>query len=162
MNKKYEIQCAVRECTIKRDRKESVPIHRFPKRGDAGQRWIEARANSYLSRLQYFQVVERKFFVCYRHFDEQYLYQKRNSVFLLKCGAVPTLNLPSGSYMQCAQIANWGTDRYGHDCTPYPCEASRERQRGTLLLFLSCRSCVRERHLQLLLILLASSLQCYF
>ena len=59
MNKKYEIQCAVRGCSNKRGRKESVPIHRFPKRGDAGQRWIETCANSYLSRLEYCQVVER-------------------------------------------------------------------------------------------------------
>ena len=63
MNKKYEIQCAGRGCTTKRGRKESVPIHRFPKRGDAGQRWIEACANFYLSRLEYRQVIERKFYV---------------------------------------------------------------------------------------------------
>ena len=52
MDKKYEIQCAVRGCTTKRRRNESVPIYRFPKRGDAGQRWIGACANSYLSRLE--------------------------------------------------------------------------------------------------------------
>ena len=63
MNKKYEIQCAVRRCTIKRGWKESVPIHRFPKRGDVGQRWIEACANFYLSKLEYVQVVEGKFYV---------------------------------------------------------------------------------------------------
>ena len=63
MNKKYEIQCAVRGCTTKRGRKESVLIHRFPKRGDSEQRWIEACANSYLSRLEYRQVVEKKFFL---------------------------------------------------------------------------------------------------
>ena len=34
MDKKYVIQCAVRECATKRRRNESVPIHRFPKRGD--------------------------------------------------------------------------------------------------------------------------------
>ena len=32
MNKKYEIQCAVRGCTTKKRQKESVPIHRFPER----------------------------------------------------------------------------------------------------------------------------------
>ena len=97
MNKKYEIQCIVSGCTTKRGRKESVPIHRFPKRGDAGQRWIEACANPSLSRLEYRQVVERKSFVCHRHFDEQYFKQKGNGAFLLKCDAVPTKNLPSGS-----------------------------------------------------------------
>ena len=66
--------------------KESVPTHRFPKRGDAGQRWIEACANSYLSRLEYLQVVERQYFVCHRSFDEQYYYQKRNGAFFLKGG----------------------------------------------------------------------------
>ena len=60
MNKKYEIQCTVRRCTTKRGRTKSVPIHRFPKRGDAGQQCIETCANSYLSRLEYFQVVEKK------------------------------------------------------------------------------------------------------
>ena len=84
MNKIYEIQCAVRGCTTKRGRKESALIHRFPKREDIGQRWIEACAKSYLSRLEYPQVVGRKFFVFHRHFDEQYFYQKRNGAFLLK------------------------------------------------------------------------------
>ena len=97
INKKYEIQCAVRGCTTKRGRKESVPNHRFPKRGNAGERWIEDCTNSYLSRLEYLQVIEKQFFVCHRHFDEQYFYQKRNGAFLLNCGAVPTLNLPLGS-----------------------------------------------------------------
>ena len=40
MDKKYVIQCAVRGCSTKKSQKESVPIHRFPERGDAGQRWI--------------------------------------------------------------------------------------------------------------------------
>ena len=48
-----------------------------------------------------------------------------------------------GSARQCAQIANRGT--YKHDCTPYPCEASRERWRGALLLIFHCRSHTRER-----------------
>ena len=40
MDKKYVIQCAVRRCTTKKRQKKSVPIHRFPKRGDAGRmRW---------------------------------------------------------------------------------------------------------------------------
>ena len=99
MGKKYVIQCAVRGCTTKKHQKESVPIYHFPKRGDAGQRWIEACANSYLSRLGYVQVVERQYFVCHRHFDEQYYCQKINGVFLLKSSAVPTLNLLSGSDM---------------------------------------------------------------
>ena len=43
------------------------------------------------------------------------------------------------------------------DCTPYSCEASRERQRGALLLFFPCSSRTRERLLLLLLILLAPS-----
>ena len=47
------------------------------------------------------------------------------------------------------QIVNQGT--YRRDCTPYSCEASRERRRGALFLFLPGRSCVRERHLLLLL-----------
>ena len=56
----------------------------------------------------------------------------------------------SGSkYGQCAQIAKRGT--YRHDCTPYSCEASRERRRGALLLFYTCRSRTRERLLLLLL-----------
>ena len=71
---------------IKKRQKESVPINRFPNRGDAGQRWIEACANSYLSRLEYLQVVERQYFVCHRRFDEDYYQQKRNGAFLLKCG----------------------------------------------------------------------------
>ena len=66
MNSKYEIQCAVSGCTSKRGRKESVPIHRFSNRGDAGQRWIEASGNFYLSRLEFLQVVERKLFVYHR------------------------------------------------------------------------------------------------
>ena len=61
MNKENEIQYVVRECTTERGRKESVPIHQFPKRGDAGQRWIEDCTDSYLSRLEYRQGVERKF-----------------------------------------------------------------------------------------------------
>ena len=69
MDEKYVIQCADRGCT-KRVQKESVPIHRFRKREDARQRWIEACANSYLSRLEYPQVLERQYFVCHRHFDE--------------------------------------------------------------------------------------------
>ena len=72
MNKKYEIQCAVYGCTTKKRQNESVRIHRFPKRGYAGQRWIETCANSYLSRLEYLQVVKRQYFVCHRHFDELY------------------------------------------------------------------------------------------
>ena len=91
MNTNYEIQCAVRGCTSKRGRKKNGYIHRFPKRENAGQRWIEACANPYLSRLEYLQVVENKFFVCHRHFDEQCFYQNRNGAFLLKYGAVPTL-----------------------------------------------------------------------
>ena len=43
-----------------------MTIHRFPKRGDARQRWIEACVNSYLLRLEYLQVVERKVFVWHR------------------------------------------------------------------------------------------------
>ena len=97
MDKKYVIQCAVSGCTTKRGRKGGVPIHRFPKRGNAGQRWIDACANPYLSRLEYLQVVEGKYFVCHQHFEEKYYYQKRNGAFLLKSGAVPTLNLPSSS-----------------------------------------------------------------
>ena len=62
MNKKYEIQCAIRGCTTKRGRKGSMPIHLCPKRGDAGQQWIEGCVNSNLSRLEYRQVVERKIF----------------------------------------------------------------------------------------------------
>ena len=45
-----------------------MPIHRFPKIEDARQRWIETFANSYLSRLEYRQVLERKPFICHRHF----------------------------------------------------------------------------------------------
>ena len=40
MNTKYEIECAVSECTSKRGWKKNVSIHRFPKRENAGQRWI--------------------------------------------------------------------------------------------------------------------------
>ena len=57
--------------------------------------------------------------------------------------------------MQCAQIANRGTCK--RDCTPYSCEASRERWRGALLLFFPCLSRTREWLLPLLLILLAPS-----
>ena len=64
-----------------------MPIHRFPKREDAGQRWTEACANSYLSSLEYLQLVERQYFV-------------------LMCGAVPTLNLPAGSDMSCLSDVN--------------------------------------------------------
>ena len=77
MDKKYVIQCAVRGRTTKKRQKECVLIYRFPKRGDVGQRWIEACANSYLSRLEYLQVVKRQYFVCHRHFDEQYYYKKK-------------------------------------------------------------------------------------
>ena len=41
---------------------------------------------SYLSKLEYLQVVERQYFVCHRHFHEDYYYQKRNGAFLWKCG----------------------------------------------------------------------------
>ena len=99
MNTKYKIQCAVHGCTSKRGLKKNVSIHRFPKRKNAEQRWIEACTNPYLSRLEYLQVLERQFFVCHRHFDEQCFYQKRNVAFLLKYGAVPRLNLPPGSDM---------------------------------------------------------------
>ena len=99
MDQKYVIQCAVRGCTTKKRQKKCVPIHRFLKRGDARQRWIEDCANSYLSRLKYLQVVKRKYLVCHRHFDGQYYYRKRNGAFFLKCGAVPTLNLPPSSDM---------------------------------------------------------------
>ena len=88
MNKKYEIQCAVRRCTTKRGRKERVTIHRFPKRGDTGKRWIEACAISYLSRLEYRQIVERKFYVLYpqtcrnlKHFYK--IHQKYNHEFCI-------------------------------------------------------------------------------
>ena len=97
MNKKCEIQRAVRRCTTKKHQKGIVPIHQFPKRGDAGKRWIEACANSYLSRLEYRQITERIFFVCHQHFDEQYFNQKSNGASLLKCGAVSTINLPSAT-----------------------------------------------------------------
>ena len=60
---KYGIQCAVRGCTAKRRRNESMPIYRLSKRGDLGQQRIEACANSYLSKLEYQQVVGRKYFV---------------------------------------------------------------------------------------------------
>ena len=59
------------------------------------------------------------------------------------------------TWAQCAKIANRGT--YRHDCTPYPCEASRERRRNALLLFLPCRSRSRERFLLLLIILAPST-----
>ena len=36
---------------------KNVSIHRFPKRENAGQRWVEAWANPYLSRLEYLQVL---------------------------------------------------------------------------------------------------------
>ena len=62
MNKEDEIQYVVRECTTERVRKENMPIHQFPKRRDAGQRWIEACTDSYLSRLEYRQREERIFF----------------------------------------------------------------------------------------------------
>ena len=97
MNSKYEIQCAVSGCTSKRGRKNNISIHRFPKEENAGQRWIEACSNPCLSRLGYLEVLGRQFFICHRHFDEQYFYQKRNGAFLLKYGAFPTLNLPSCS-----------------------------------------------------------------
>ena len=77
--------CTVRGCNIQKRQKESVPIRRFPKRGDAEQRWIETFANSYLSRLEHLQIVKRQYFVGHQHFDEQYYYQKRNGAFLLKC-----------------------------------------------------------------------------
>ena len=57
MNKKYEIQCAVRECTARRGRNGSLPIYWFPKKVDAEKWWIEAYVDSYLSRLEYRQVV---------------------------------------------------------------------------------------------------------
>ena len=40
MDEKYVIQCAVRgrTYTTKKRQKKGVTIHRFPKRGDAGQR----------------------------------------------------------------------------------------------------------------------------
>ena len=88
-----------------------MPIHRFPKRGDAGQRWIEACANSYLSRLEYLQVVKIKYFFCHRNFDYQYYYRKGNGASLLKCGAVPTLYLSSGSDMAIESDVNINTSR---------------------------------------------------
>ena len=106
MDTKYEIQCTVRRCTSKRGRKKNVSIYRFPKRENTGQRWIEACANPYLSRLKYLQVTERQLFVCHRHFDEQSFYQKRNGDFLLKCGSVSTLNVSSGSDMSCQSDVN--------------------------------------------------------
>ena len=45
------------------------------------------------------QVMERQYYVCHGHFDQQYCYQKKNGAFLLECGAVPKLNLTSGSDM---------------------------------------------------------------
>ena len=39
-NKYFTIHYAI---ATKRGRKESIPIHRFLKRGDAGQRWIEMK-----------------------------------------------------------------------------------------------------------------------
>ena len=33
-------------------------------------------------------------------------YKKKNDAFLLKCGAVPTLNLPSGSDLSCQSDVN--------------------------------------------------------
>ena len=65
MDKKYVIQCAIHGCTTERSWKESVPIHRIPKRGDVGEGWIEASASCYLSRIEYLQVVERQYFVCH-------------------------------------------------------------------------------------------------
>ena len=105
VNTKYEIQCAVRGCTSKRGRKKNVSIYRFPKRENAGQRWIEACANPYLSRLEYLQVL-RQFFVCHRNLNEQCFYQKRNGAFLLKYSAVPTLNLPPASDISCQSDVN--------------------------------------------------------
>ena len=102
----YNIQFAVRGCTSKRDRKKNECIHRFPKRENAGQQWIEACANPYLPSLEYLQVVERQFFVFHRHFDKQCFNQKRNGAFLLKYGAIPTLNLPPGSDMSCHSNVN--------------------------------------------------------
>ena len=79
---------------------ESVPIHRFPKRGGDRQRLIEVCANSYLSRLEYLRVVERQYFFCHRHFDKQYYYQKRN-------GTIAYQRIEAGPYVaarQCSQI----------------------------------------------------------
>ena len=59
-----------------------------------------------MPRLEYLQVVERQFFVCHRHFDEQCFHQKRNGAFFLRYGAVPTLNLPPGSNMSCQSYVN--------------------------------------------------------
>ena len=83
-----------------------MSIHRFPKRENARQRWIQACANPYLSRLEYLQVVERQFFVCHRNFEVQCFYCEWNGAFLLKYGAVPTLNLPPGSDMSCKSVVN--------------------------------------------------------
>ena len=106
VNTKYEIQCAVCGCNSKRGGKKNVSIHRFPKRENAGQRWIEACVNPYLSRSEYLQVIERQFFVCHWRFDEQCFYQKKNDDFILNCGSVSTLNLSSGSDMSCQSDVN--------------------------------------------------------
>ena len=45
-------------------------------------------------------------FFCYPHFDVQCFCQKRNGAFLLKYGAVTTLNLPPGSDMSCQSDVN--------------------------------------------------------
>ena len=63
-------------------------------------------------------------------------------------------------HTQCAQI--WYRRSHNYRSTSCPWEASRERRRRALPFFLPRRSCTRERLVPLLLILLASSLQCYF
>ena len=59
-----------------------------------------------LVEVKYLQVVQRQYFFCHQHFYKQYYYEKRNGAFLLKCGAVPTSNLPSGSDMLCQSDVN--------------------------------------------------------
>ena len=45
-------------------------------------------------------------FVYHQQFDEQCFDQNRNGAFLLKYGAVPTLNLSPGSDMSCQSHVN--------------------------------------------------------
>ena len=88
----------------------------------------------------------------------RYNFLKILSSFFLFCQFVTIWWCQRGN--QCAQI--WYRRSHNYRSTSCPWEASRERRWRALPFFLPRRSCTRERLVPLLLILLASSMQCYF
>ena len=81
MDKKYVIKCTVRGLYHQKASEGKCAHSSVSEERRCWTTMDRRMANSYLSRFEYLQVMKRQYFVCHRHFDEQYYQQKRNGAF---------------------------------------------------------------------------------